>query len=230
MRYVWLFGAVALAAALVVGLPSSVSAHAEYDRSEPASGATVSVSPTVVKVWFTEEVRLVGSSLKVVNPNGVQVDIKDTKLDTTDHKLLTVSLMRDLPPATYKVDWKSVSADDRDEDEGSFSFTIRLATVGLPSPAPVVQPAPAPVVQPAPALVVQPAPATQPTAAPVAAPAPSPASIPSASPQPASVQVPQALPRTGSAEPSGPVGWVVAGGTLLAFGLVMVRRIRRSKT
>ena len=40
-----IIGALALAALMIVGRPSTISAHSEYDHSEPADGATVATAP-----------------------------------------------------------------------------------------------------------------------------------------------------------------------------------------
>ena len=214
MRSVALFlGILALTAAMIVARPASVSAHAELDHSEPAADATLTTAPSVVKLSFTEELQLKGSSLMVKNAAGQQVDSKDVKLDPADkeHKTLLVSLPANLPAGTYKVMWKSVSADDGDEDEDDFSFTVRAAAAAPPAVA-----SPAAAASPA-AVVVPAAPAA-------AAPAPRPAAQPS--PSPAAAQIPQALPRAGSAEPSDPLLWFALGGVLLLGGMLMLRRAR----
>jgi hypothetical protein len=170
----------------------------------------------MVKVWFSEELQLKGSSLMVQNATGEQVDSRDVKLDPSDseHKLLTVGLPASLVPGRYKVTWKSVSADDGDEDEGDFSFTLRAASAPAAAASPVAIVTPAAV---AAAPVAQPLPP---------APTPRPAAPPS--PAPAAVQVPQALPRTGSAPSDVPWVWLGSGGLLLVLGVVTLRRARRT--
>jgi methionine-rich copper-binding protein CopC len=192
-----LVGIALLAAVLIVGRPASVSAHAGYDHSEPTAGSTVGAAPATVKIWFTETVQLSGSSVKVTNAAGQQVDSKDLKLDPSDadHKILVVSLNPGLPAGTYTVAWKSVSADDGDEDEGQFEFTVRAAAVPAPAAAP--------------------------------APAAKPAAQPSPSPQAAPAQAPSALPRTGDADPNRAVPWLVFSGLLLVIGAAILRRARR---
>ena len=105
-----LLGLAALAASLLLFVaerPAAVSAHADYDHSDPAKDATVTSAPSQVKVWFSEGVQSRGSSLKVTNASGQQVDNKDPKVDTSDpdRKLMTVSLQPNLPSGTYKVNW-----------------------------------------------------------------------------------------------------------------------------
>jgi copper resistance protein C len=219
MKLLASFGVVALMATLLLLRPATVSAHSEYDRSEPADGATVAAAPATVKVWFTETVQLSGSSLKVTNAAGQQVDNKDVKLDPSDadRKILVVSLNSGLPAGTYKVAWTSTSADDGDEDEGDFSFKIGAAASSPATASSPVTAAPSPVAAQAPA---RPAAAPSPAAAPAQAPV-----RPAASPSP---QTPGSLPRTGIAEPTTPVPWLVFGGLLLVVGAAVMRRARAS--
>src|SRR6476469_5129981 len=126
-----LFGLAAIAAAVllaVAGRPVAVLAHAEYYHSEPAADAVVAASPSQVKVFFSEGVKSgSGSSLKVVNAAGQQVDNNDSKVDTTvkERNVMTVTLKPSLPAGIYTVQWKTVSADDNEADDGDFNFTVR---------------------------------------------------------------------------------------------------------
>jgi len=201
-----LFG-LAVAAATVLFMvaerPVVVLAHAEYDHSDPADGATVTTAPSTIKVWFSEGVKSSGSSLKVTNASGQQVDNKDSKVDTSqaDRKLMTVTLPPNLPDSTYTVNWVTVSADDNDKDDGKFSFTVKSAApTSTSAPAPVTLPAVAPPALPA---------------LPSAAPAPA--------AQPAPLQGPKTLPRTGSND-SGTLPLLAAFGGLFLFVGILTRR------
>ena len=109
-------------------------AHAAYDRSEPAAGATITASPAAVKVWFTETLAD-GSWLSVLDAQAQQADLNDSAIDSSDStsKLMAVSLKSDLPVGVYTVKWKSVSADDGDNVTGEFEFSVGH---GAPAPAP----------------------------------------------------------------------------------------------
>ncbi|HYU18624.1 MAG TPA: copper resistance protein CopC [Chloroflexota bacterium] len=134
-----LFGGPVLAVSLAVAGAVEVQAHSEYDRSEPAAGATVAAAPASVQVWFTETLRSRGSTLEVVNERGDRVDNGDARVDTSDpdRKRMVVTLRSDLSPGVYTVRWQTVSADDGDEAEGRFAFGIAVpvpaATAGGPS-------------------------------------------------------------------------------------------------
>jgi methionine-rich copper-binding protein CopC len=119
-----------LAPAIVV--PTTAQAHAEYDRSDPAAGATVSAAPTAVTVWFTEELASQGSSLEVRDAANARVDTGNSHvIDDAPKNSMTIGLRPNLPNGVYTVSWMTVSAEDGDSDSGTFSFGV-----GVPAPAP----------------------------------------------------------------------------------------------
>jgi methionine-rich copper-binding protein CopC len=74
-------------------------------------------------ICFTEDPDSHGSSLQVRNDKNKVVDKKDSHRDSKDPSLLKVSLPK-LPPGTYKVFWKALSADGH-QTQGRFQFTIK---------------------------------------------------------------------------------------------------------
>jgi methionine-rich copper-binding protein CopC len=130
-----------IAATLVLGIFSAarVSAHAELDRSNPEAKSTVQGSPTLVEIWFTEEIAE-GSKIEVVDATGKSATAADAKLDLfdPDRKHLTVELLPNLPNGAYTVTWTSISAEDGDTESDSFTFTIEGS--GTPVASPVASP------------------------------------------------------------------------------------------
>jgi copper resistance protein C len=108
----------------VMLLPATASAHAFLDRAEPRVGAEVRHSPGAVKIWFTEQPEHAFSAIRVFDAQGKEVDKKDTHTDPDDAKALDVSIPADLPPGTYKVEWKVLSIDTH-RTQGDFKFTIK---------------------------------------------------------------------------------------------------------
>ncbi len=108
-------------------LSTAVLAHADYDDAVPAAGEVVSQAPQQVQVWFTQELfrREGQNSLEVYGPDDQKVDQDDAAIDDDNRKLMTVSLQSDLPNGVYTVRWRTLSADDGDDAEGEFQFTIQ---------------------------------------------------------------------------------------------------------
>jgi len=133
-RIVW---ASVLLIAVMLGSAGVASAHAEYDRSDPADGATLAAAPALVQVWFTEELDTKQSTATVSDATGARADAGAVvSLDTADHKLLVITLKPTLSAGTYTVKWHSVSAQDGDADDGSFSFKVGAPTTTPPTTTP----------------------------------------------------------------------------------------------
>ncbi len=107
---------------LALAAAPAAQAHAFLDHADPRVGSTVSVSPTRVQIWFTEELEPAFSKIKVFDPHQVEIDAKDVKLDATKKNLLTVSVPK-LAPGTYEVRW-NVVATDTHPTHGTFSFRV----------------------------------------------------------------------------------------------------------
>ena len=97
--------------------------HVFPEHAEPQVGATVTISPTSVRIWFDGALEPVFSTLRVQDASGKRVDKGDGHVDSSDPTLLEVSLPS-LPPGTYRVIW-SVVARDGHRTEGDYTFTIK---------------------------------------------------------------------------------------------------------
>lgn len=118
----------------------SVQAHADYLRSEPGAGAVVATPPARVEIWFTQDMfRRAGANwIRVTGSDGAEVQVGEAVIDDDDRRHLMVALRPDLDPGEYTVTWHTLSAEDGDEEEKSFTFTLdpqAAATSTLQSPA-----------------------------------------------------------------------------------------------
>jgi methionine-rich copper-binding protein CopC len=114
-----------LAAILFLAVQSSAWAHAFLDYADPKVGSTVTNSPPVIKIWFTQQLEPVFSSIMVQDEQGKEVDKKDMHLDDK-HKTLLILSLPHLSDGTYTVTWHVVSVDTH-RTQGSFKFTIKTA-------------------------------------------------------------------------------------------------------
>lgn len=120
----------AVAAALLILLPISASAHSELQSSNPAQG-TVVPSPFSgpVVMTFTESLA-VGSKADLYGPGHQLVASA-----TIDAGTMTVSLTSPLAPGDYTVEWVSI-ADDGDLLRGTIAFSVATASGSSASAAP----------------------------------------------------------------------------------------------
>jgi methionine-rich copper-binding protein CopC len=107
-------------------LVGTAFAHAAYLRSVPGENGVVSSPPTRVDIWFTQELfrRQGENRIEVFDPDGQPVHAGEAEVDNDDRTHLWVELLSDLAPGTYRVEWRSLSAEDGDNDAGEFSFTF----------------------------------------------------------------------------------------------------------
>ena len=114
-----------LVAILFIAIQSQAWAHAFLDHAEPKVGSTVTGSPAVIRIWFTQELEPAFSTVEVQDAQGNEVDKKDTRLDDKDRTLLIVSVPP-LPDGNYNVTWHVTSVDTH-RTQGHFEFTVKTA-------------------------------------------------------------------------------------------------------
>jgi methionine-rich copper-binding protein CopC len=106
--------------------PAVALAHAEYERSDPQAGSVIPTPPAEVHIWFTQELfrRQGENSIEVIGPDGSAVHAGEAQIDDDDRTHLWVALQDGLGTGEYLVRWRNLSAEDGDNDEGEFSFTV----------------------------------------------------------------------------------------------------------
>jgi copper transport protein len=110
---VWMLGALPLFAHTVMLV-----------RSEPASGARLSIAPAQIKLWFSEELASPQSTLHLYDMQGQRVDYGAGGVDLTD--LDHASLVLDAPALAaggYTVCWQAVLIDG-DVTTGAVVFVV----------------------------------------------------------------------------------------------------------
>jgi methionine-rich copper-binding protein CopC len=115
---------IAAAFALVATLTtaSPLFAHAFLDHSDPAVGSTVPTSPTVLHLWFTQQLEGSFSWCTVSDQSGASVNDGTATVDPSNPSELDVKL-KPLPPGTYTVRWHALSVDTH-TTEGDFNFQV----------------------------------------------------------------------------------------------------------
>ncbi|MBN9386483.1 MAG: CopD family protein [Chloroflexi bacterium] len=106
-------------------------AHAQYDHSNPAAGATLPSHqpPTQVQVWFTENIEPKFSSLQVVNTDNQRIDAGNSQPIPGTTNALQIGLQPNLPDGVYTVIFENVSSDDGHHVKSNFSFVVGEGTL-----------------------------------------------------------------------------------------------------
>src|SRR5919199_1931998 len=106
------------------GIPKAY-AHAFTIRSDPSPSQPVPTPPTKVDVYFSEPIDLRYSTIKVLDPGGKQVDVKDEHNIGGDPASLSVTLPSSgLKDGVYTVSTKVLSATDGHVVDNAFVFGI----------------------------------------------------------------------------------------------------------
>lgn len=115
-----------LAAAFFLLSVAGAEAHAAFLRSFPGPGAVVASEPKRVEIWFTQDLfRRQGENwIHVVGSDVGEVHVGEAQIDDDDRRHMWIDLQSPLPAGEYRVEWRSLSAEDGDHEEGEFVFTL----------------------------------------------------------------------------------------------------------
>lgn len=116
---------VVAAALLFAGLnvPVAVRAHAFLDHSNPAVGSTVPTAPSIVHIWFTQELEPAFSSATVSDKAGASVSDGPATVDPSNKSELDIKV-KPLSAGTYTVNWHVLSVDTH-TTQGEFTFEVK---------------------------------------------------------------------------------------------------------
>ena len=109
--------------ALICLPPQAALAHAFPDRADPKVGATLTASPSQVRIWFDRDLEPVLSNIKVCDAQGHIVDNGDGRVNPADSTLLEVSVPQ-LSAGKYRVIWSAVVGDGH-RTTGDYTFRIK---------------------------------------------------------------------------------------------------------
>jgi len=124
---------------LTLTLSSVAFAHAKLARSRPKANETLSTTPRVVELWFSEPLESGLNTIEITDSSGKRVDKNEVTLAEENKKALVT--LGELPSGKYTVRWKALSADQHTM-RGKFSFTVSESALATSTSS--VTPAPAP--------------------------------------------------------------------------------------
>lgn len=98
-------------------------AHAAYVRSDPPASSVRKTDPTVVTIWFAQNLSPQGLSIVVYGNKADVVSTGSAQILSSDPKAASVTMKGD-GSDIYRVDWNNVSAEDGDPTLGAFVFAV----------------------------------------------------------------------------------------------------------
>jgi methionine-rich copper-binding protein CopC len=99
--------------------------HLRLIRAEPGVNDTVTVAPTVIRLWFSERPEAAVSAVALVGPDG-PVALGKATLAGGDKAPLEAAVQGKVVPGTYRVNWRAMSGDGHPM-RGWFRFVYRPA-------------------------------------------------------------------------------------------------------
>lgn len=113
--------------------------HASLVKSSPANGAALSKAPSEIRAWFSEELTVKGSVLRLYDSRQKLVASGGIDPAATKHDVMRIAVPH-LVTGAYVVKWHAISADDNEPKDGSFRFSVGGPRTDLP-PLELIAPA-----------------------------------------------------------------------------------------
>ena len=112
-----------LAALTISLLATSADAHPKLNSASPAADVSSKVSPTEIKLNFSEDVIAKFSGVEIKDESGQAIPTGVPVTDPKDRKQLVVPLRAPLTAGHYTVTWHAVS-EDTHRVKGEYSFGV----------------------------------------------------------------------------------------------------------
>ena len=118
--------------ALVLALaafPSRAHAHPVLVRSVPAKDATLTATPSTIRLTFSESVEWSLSTLTLEGPGGASIALGKVGRGADSAQVIVAAIGTALPNGTYTVKWRAAGKDGHGT-RGQFSFVVATAAKG----------------------------------------------------------------------------------------------------
>lgn len=124
------FAMFALAALVVLGVPSSVSAHAQLESSSPVPSAILEKGPSEIVLDFDEPITPVPRSIEIYDQTGNRLILEEAKIDPSDDTVMSAGGVPELPDGVYAVVWRALSSDGH-VAEGAYTFQVGTSATSI---------------------------------------------------------------------------------------------------
>jgi copper resistance protein C len=102
---------------------SGAAAHSRLVKSDPSARAVLDTPPNELKLWFNEPVEPAFAKIWIIQPQGKQISLT-SRGDSSDRKLLVVTLPDNLPAGPVTIGYHVLSVDGHVIEE-KLSFKVR---------------------------------------------------------------------------------------------------------
>lgn len=105
--------------------PTPASAHAQFVKSVPESGALLDTSPPQIEIYLSEGSSLEFSTVKLYDRARNEQQVGELGRVNGDDKSVLAPIPQTLPPGTYTVVWRILSGVDGHVTAGTFAFRVK---------------------------------------------------------------------------------------------------------
>jgi copper resistance protein C len=102
---------------------SGAAAHSRLVKSDPSARAVLDTAPKELKLWFNEGVEPAFAKVWIVPAQGAQIPLT-SQGDSSDPRLLKVTLPDNLPAGPVNIGYHMLSVDGHTVDD-KLTFTIK---------------------------------------------------------------------------------------------------------
>ncbi len=121
-----------LAVLATLGPVGPAWSHADMIKSSPKAGVVVAQSPAEVRAWFSEELAVKTSTLRLYDAHNKVLATGGVDPKISKHDVMRLGVPH-LSAGAYLVRWHAVAADDNKATDGSFRFSIKGAAQTPPA-------------------------------------------------------------------------------------------------
>jgi methionine-rich copper-binding protein CopC len=120
-------GLVTMVAATLPGPRAGLRLHTRLIKSEPAANDTLAHPPGAVRLWFSEQVELPVTSVKLTDEAGGAIALVPlARPDTGKTAPVVAALSAPLAAGSYVVAWRTAARDGHPAN-GTFGFVVKAA-------------------------------------------------------------------------------------------------------
>lgn len=110
-------------ASLAVGCATAAGAHAFLEKASPRVGSRAPASPFEIRLWFSEGLEAMFSSITISGPGGKPLTEGAARVAGAGRRQLVLPIVGALEPGQYRVRWRVVSVDSH-PTQGDFTFSV----------------------------------------------------------------------------------------------------------
>lgn len=108
----------------LVGLTIGLQAHMKLEKSDPASGSTLTAAPKSINLHFNEKIDVAVSKVALKGPAG---EVKLGPAHAMGEKHLMADVQGTVGDGAYTISWQSAGPDGHVQ-KGDIAFTVKLKT------------------------------------------------------------------------------------------------------